>query len=115
VAGAPVADWADYDTFYTERYLGLPSENEAGYKASNVLTYAKDLRVPLLIIHGTADDNVYTVNSLKMTDALFKAGRRFEFLPLANQTHMVTKPEVVRLMHSRIATFFVEQLAKPSK
>ena len=111
VAGAPVCDWQDYDTFYTERYLGLPEQNAEGYKASSVLTWAKDLRVPLLIIHGTADDNVYSVNSLRMTDGLFAAGKHFEFLPLASQTHMVTMPAIVRQMHTRIAEFFRLKLA----
>ena len=75
-----------------------------------MLTWAKDLRVPLLIIHGTADDNVYSVNSLRMTDGLFAAGKHFEFLPLASQTHMVTKPAIVRQMHTRIAEFFKVKL-----
>ena len=115
VAGAPVSDWRDYDTFYTERYLDLPTTegegaNKAGYDASSVLTYCKDLSVPLLIIHGTADDNVYFTHSLQMTDTLFKAGRPFEFLPLAGQTHAVSRPEFVRPMHERIAQFFRSNL-----
>ncbi|HEY6579387.1 MAG TPA: prolyl oligopeptidase family serine peptidase, partial [Rhizomicrobium sp.] len=52
VAGAPVVDWQDYDTFYTERYFGLPEDNRAGYRTSNVLTYANALARPLLIVHG---------------------------------------------------------------
>jgi dipeptidyl-peptidase 4 len=110
VAGAPVADWADYDTHYTERYMGLPQENVEGYARNNVLTYAKDLRVPLLIIHGTADDNVYLTHALKMADALFRAGKDFEFIPLSGFTHMVTEPAVVERMWSRVATFFREHL-----
>jgi dipeptidyl-peptidase-4 len=110
VAGAPVADWADYDTHYTERYMGLPQENVDGYARNNVLTYAKDLRVPLLIIHGTADDNVYLTHALKMADALFRAGKDFEFLPLSGFTHMVTEPAAVEQMWSRVARFFREHL-----
>jgi dipeptidyl-peptidase-4 len=110
VAGAPVCDWRDYDTHYTERYLGLPQSNAAGYDAGNVLSYAKDLRVPLLIIHGTADDNVYFLHSLKMTQALFRAGKDFEFLPLAGFTHMVPDPSVTRNLWGRIAGFFIKTL-----
>lgn len=109
-AGAPVCDFADYDTHYTERYLGLPEKNAAGYASSNVLTYCKDLTRPLLIIHGTADDNVYFMHSLKMTEALFRAGKHFEFLPLAGFTHMVPDPEVTTRLYSRVADFFLREL-----
>ena len=74
--------WENYDTFYTERYLGLPSENADGYRASSVLTYAKDLRQPILLIHGLTDDNVYAQHSMQLADALFNAGKTFNFLPL---------------------------------
>lgn len=110
VAGAPVADWRDYDTHYTERYMGLPDVNRAGYDKASVLTYCKDLQAPLLIIHGTADDNVYFMHSLKMCDALFRAGRHFEFLALPGFTHMVPDPQVTKSLYGRIAQFFVEHL-----
>lgn len=110
VAGAPVCDFRDYDTHYTERYMGLPDENRSGYEAANVVTYCKDLSVPLLIIHGTADDNVYFLHSLKMTEALFRAGKKFEFLPLAGFTHMVPDPDVTVRLQTRIAAFFKQHL-----
>jgi dipeptidyl-peptidase-4 len=110
IAGAPVCDFADYDTHYTERYLGLPSANPEGYAASNVLTYCKDLEKPLLIIHGTSDDNVYFQHSLKMTEALFKSGREFEFLPLAGFTHMVPDPVVTSNLQMRMMNFFDRNL-----
>lgn len=112
IAGAPVADWRDYDTHYTERYMGLPDTNREGYDKASVLTYCKDLRVPLLIIHGTADDNVYFMHSLKMCDALFRAGRKFEFLALPGFTHMVPDPVVTKSLYSRMAEFFVEHLQR---
>jgi dipeptidyl-peptidase-4 len=113
VAGAPVCDFRDYDTHYTERYMGLPDENPWGYEAANVVTYCKDLSVPLLIIHGTADDNVYFLHSLKMAEALFRAGKKFEFLPLAGLTHMVPVPDVTVRLHSRVAAFFKQHLGAP--
>jgi dipeptidyl-peptidase-4 len=115
VAGAPVVDWKDYDTFYTERYLNLPQNNAKGYEQSSVLTYAKQLDRPLLIVHGTTDDNVHFVNSLKLTEALFKAGRPFEFLPLAGFTHMVADPVVTKQLYSRIADFFQQNLNAKSR
>ncbi len=110
VAGAPVCDWADYDTHYTERYMGLLENNPEGYAAANVLTYCKDLERPLLIIHGTADDNVYFAHSLKMSNALFRAGKDYDFLALSGFTHMVADPEVTTRLYERIVAYFQEHL-----
>jgi dipeptidyl-peptidase-4 len=110
VAGAPVADFADYDTHYTERYLRTPETNPTGYEASSVLTYCKDLSRPLLIIHGTADDNVYFMHSLKMTQSLFRAGRPFDFLPLSGFTHMVPDPVVTERLQAGMRQYFVDHL-----
>ena len=110
VAGAPVCDWLDYDTHYTERYLGLPDANSGGYSASSVLTYAPNLQRPLLIIHGTADDNVYLAHSLKMSNALFRAGKAHDFLALSDFTHMVADPLVTTRLQSRIIDFFTDHL-----
>ncbi len=111
VAGAPVADWLDYDTHYTERYMGLPEDNPGGYERSSVLTYCQDLSVPLLIIHGTADDNVYFLHSLKISDALFRAGKHHELLVLTDFTHMVRDPLVTTRLYTRIVDFFRHHLS----
>lgn len=111
VAGAPVCAWEDYDTHYTERYIGTPQTNPEGYRTGNVMTWAKDLRRPLLIIHGTADDNVYFMHALKMSDSLFRAGKQHDFLALAGFTHMVPDPLVTRRLYSRVADYFVEHLS----
>ncbi len=113
VAGAPVTDWLDYDTHYTERYLGLPDTDDAAYKEGSLLTYAADLKRPLLLIHGTADDNVYFRHTLKLSDALFKAGKDFEVLPLSGLTHMVPDPVVMERLWTRIAGHFQKHLGKP--
>ena len=116
IAGAPVTEWRDYDTHYTERYLGLPEpEGQTGpYAESSVLTFARrtegEMR-PLLIVHGTADDNVYFSHAIKLSDAMFRAGRPFELLPLAGLTHMVTEPEVARRLQARMVDFFRTHLA----
>ena len=113
VAGAPVIDWHDYDTHYTERYMGLPDENKAGYDAASALTYAAELKRPLMLIHGTADDNVYFIHSIKMADALFKAGKPYNFLPLTGFTHMVPDPLVTERLYTRIAEYMEEHLTEP--
>lgn len=110
VAGAPVTDWLDYDTHYTERYLGLPESDPQAYDVSSALRLAEKLERPLLLIHGTADDNVYFLHSVKLADALFRAGRPFDFLPLAGQTHMVRDPAMVRELYTRIADYLLEHL-----
>ncbi|MBX3273616.1 MAG: DPP IV N-terminal domain-containing protein [Sandaracinaceae bacterium] len=116
VAGAPVSEWRDYDTHYTERYLGLPEpEGEEGaYRRSSVLTYAVDAPVedhrPLLLVHGTADDNVYFSHSLKLQNALFRAGRPGELLALSGLTHMVPDPLVMTRLEERVIGFFERHL-----
>jgi dipeptidyl-peptidase 4 len=77
VAGAPVTDWTFYDSIYTERYMGTPRSNPQGYETSSPLKRAGDLRAELLIIHGTADDNVHLANTVSFVDALAKAGRPY--------------------------------------
>lgn len=112
-AVAPVAEWTDYDTHYTERYMDLPGTNPEGYRKSSVLTYAENLRRPLLLAHGTADDNVYFSQALKISDALFRAGKKHEFLPLSGFTHMVNEPEASRRLYERMIQFFREHLGEP--
>jgi len=112
VAGAPVVDWLDYDTHYTERYLGLPEKEGGAYHEASLLTYAADLKRPLLLVHGTADDNVYFRHTLKLADALFRAGKDFELLPLSGLTHMVPDPVVTQRLWSRIAGHFQKNLGK---
>ncbi|WP_425397072.1 DPP IV N-terminal domain-containing protein [Aeoliella sp.] len=110
IAGAPVVDWRDYDTHYTERYMGLPEKNLAGYDAASVLTYAPQLDRPLLLIHGTADDNVYFLHSTKLVDRLLHEGRQVDFLPLPGSTHMVADPDLSALLNLRMADYFREHL-----
>ena len=112
IAGGTVTDWREYDTCYTERYLGLPSENPAGYDKSSVLTYARNLQRPLLLIHGITDDNVYFVNTLKLVEKLYEAGRPFELLPLTG-THLAgaSDPEQNVLLHERMLHFLQAHLA----
>ena len=113
VAGAPVVDWKNYDTCYTERYLGVPppAGKSDVYAANGLIPYAAQLERPLFIIHGTADDNVHFSESLLLTDALFKAGRDFDFLPMRAQTHMFYQPEMMVRYWQRIFAFFDTHLA----
>ena len=111
VAGAPVTDWEDYDTHYTERYLGVLPESRKAYDEASLIPLAKDLKQPLLLIHGTADDNVYYRHTLKLSDAIFRAGKTCEVLPLPGVTHMYTAdPQVAERMWERTVRFFKREL-----
>jgi dipeptidyl-peptidase-4 len=94
VAGAPVTDWALYDTHYTERYLGHPEQDPDAYARSSLLGDAAELTRPLLLVHGLADDNVVAAHTLRLSSALLAAGRQHSVLPLSGVTHM-TPQEVV--------------------
>jgi len=109
IAGAPVIDWQDYDTAYTERYLKQPKDNEAGYKASSVLTYAAQLSRPLLLVHGLTDDNVYFEHSYKLTQALLAAGKPYELLLLPG-THQLPDPNLRAQLERREMEFFTRNL-----
>jgi dipeptidyl-peptidase-4 len=113
VAGAPVTDCLDYDTHYTERYMGLPDANPEAYKEASLLTYANKLDSALLLLHGTADDNVYFRHTLKLVDALFRNGQHFEVLPLSGLTHMVPDPVVTERLWTLIADHFKKHLGEP--
>jgi len=113
VAGAPVTDWEDYDTHYTERYMGLLPESQAAYAKSSLLPLAAKLSRPLLLIHGTADDNVYFRHSLRLASALIREGRDFEILPLPGLTHMVPDPVIMERMWTRTTGFFRKHLGSP--
>ncbi|MBD9470624.1 S9 family peptidase [Pseudoxanthomonas sp. PXM01] len=87
VSGAPVTDWALYDTHYTERYMDLPKANEAGYREASVFTHLDGLRSKLLLIHGMADDNVLFTNSTKLMSDLQKRGTPFELMTYPGAKH----------------------------
>jgi dipeptidyl-peptidase-4 len=109
-AGAPVVDWLDYDTHYTERYLDLPERNPEAYRAASLITHAAELSRPLLLIHGTADDNVYFFHSLKLAEALLRAGRSFEFLPLPRVTHQMADPALREQVWQRVTSFLIGKI-----
>jgi dipeptidyl-peptidase-4 len=87
IAGAPVTDWHDYDTIYTERLMGLPQDNPEGYKASSVVVAAKNLKGKLLLIHGAIDDNVSVRNTMHFVQALQEAGKDFELMIYPGSRH----------------------------
>jgi dipeptidyl-peptidase-4 len=106
VSVAPVTDWALYDTHYTERYLGTPAANPAGYQASSVYPWLDGLRGRLLLIHGMADDNVLYTHSTRLYRALQARNRAFEMMAYPGAKHALQERDVSIHRFSLILDFF---------
>lgn len=89
IAIAPVTDWRFYDTVYAERYMLTPQENPDGYRSSAPLNRADNLKCPLLIMHGTADDNVHLMNTIQFVSALQSDGILCDMLLFPNMNHSI--------------------------
>jgi dipeptidyl-peptidase 4 len=109
IAGAPVTNWHNYDTIYTERYLGLPAENAEGYRASSAVEYAAKLKAKLLIVHNIEDDNVLFQNTLQMADALEQAGKIFHMVIYPQKSHGVSG-QLHRQLLEETTEFFEKNL-----
>ena len=111
ISGAPVTDWRLYDTIYTERYMGLPQQNEVGYKASSPVHAAKNLKGKLLLVHTIGDDNVLFQNGMMMINALQLAGKPFETMIYPQKAHGVSGPYRKSLLEAEMS--FFDQYLKP--
>ncbi len=97
IAGAPVTDWRDYDSIYTERYMGLPQDNPEGYNVSSVVRAAGRLHGKLLILHGVIDDNVSVRNTMRFVEALQDADKDFELMIYPSSRHGIFGPHYTRI------------------
>lgn len=111
VAGAPVTDWAGYDTHYTERYMGTPQENPDGYRASSVLTDAARLERPLLLIHGMSDENVHFRHTARLLNVLNPAHRRYDLLLFPDERHLPRGQADREELEARLLAHFDRHLA----
>ncbi|GAA3757328.1 prolyl oligopeptidase family serine peptidase [Plantactinospora mayteni] len=104
IAGAPVTDWTLYDTAYTERYLGMPTDSPEVYAHHSLLELAaepvrgSDEVRPILLVHGLADDNVVAAHTLRLSAALLATGRPHSVIPLTGATHMAAGGTAERLL-----------------
>ncbi len=110
IAGGTVSDWRDYDTVYTERYLGLPQDNPDGYRSSSPRFSAAQLHGSLLLIHGAIDDNVHVQNTMQLAYELQKADRPFRMMLYPKSRHGVTDPDLVRHVRQLMLDFTLEHL-----
>lgn len=106
VAVAPVTDWRYYDTVYAERYMLTPQENEDGYRNSAPLNYVKNVRCPLLIMSGTADDNVHYFNTVQYVSAAEAAGMWCDMLVFANMDHSINACGAQKIVYARMLDYF---------
>jgi dipeptidyl-peptidase-4 len=110
IAVAPPTDWKYYDTVYTERYMRTPQENPAGYAATSPIRLAADLEGKLLLIHGTADDNVHFHQTLEYAEALVQAGKQFEMQIYKDRNHSISGGNTRYHLYTRMATFLFDNL-----
>lgn len=110
IAVATVTNFRYYDTIYTERYMRTPQENPTGYDDNAPLTYAKDLKGKLLLVHGVTDDNVHCQNSLQLAEALAEAGKHFEVHFLPNRDHGISGGNTRLHLHYRFTDFLKKNL-----
>jgi dipeptidyl-peptidase-4 len=106
VAASSVTDWKNYDSIYTERYMRRPQDNPDGYEKGSCLTYAKNLKGHLYLLHGTVDDNVHPANTIQLVQALLKENKRFELMMYPENQHGISYPHAGE---SRVE-YFIEHL-----
>jgi dipeptidyl-peptidase-4 len=110
VAVAPVTSQVNYDTIYTERYMGLLADDKEGYAMSDVTTNAAKLHGALLLVHGTSDDNVHFQNSIQMINALISAGKQFRLMIYPNKTHGISGKDARVHLFTMITEHFEKEL-----
>jgi dipeptidyl-peptidase-4 len=110
VAVAPVTDQLNYDSIYTERYMGLLQDDKAGYQQSDVTQDAEKLHGALLLVHGTSDDNVHFQNSVQMINALIDAGKQFRLMIYPNKTHSIAGKDARVHLFTMIVDHFEREM-----
>jgi dipeptidyl-peptidase-4 len=102
-AASAVTSWYQYDSIYTERYMGIPQDNKDGYEAGNAMKYIDNLKGRLMIYYGTADNNVHPTNAMQLIQALQRGGRSFEVQAGPDAGHSGLRTD-------RMMEFFIENL-----
>ena len=113
VAVAPVTDWRDYDSVYTERYMGLPADFASGYQDFAVVNAAAKLHGHVLLVHGTGDDNVHMENTIQFVQQLIEAQKPYDLQLYPRKTHSIAGPDVRTHLYTRILAEFEQNLKPP--
>ena len=110
ISVAPVTSWRFYDSIYTERYMGLPQDNAQGYDAYAPLDHVSKMTGDLLLVHGTADDNVHVQNSMRLIDALVKANKPFDWLIYPDKNHGIYGGYTRQHLYRKMTDFIQKNL-----
>jgi dipeptidyl-peptidase-4 len=110
IAVAPVTSWRFYDTIYTERYMTTPQANPEGYDDNSPLTHAGDIKGRLLIVHGSADDNVHAQNTYEFTEKLVQEGIQFDMAIYTNRAHGISGGNTTMHLYTKMTNFFMDHL-----
>jgi dipeptidyl-peptidase-4 len=113
IAVASVPDQRFYDSIYQERYMGLPADNPDGFRDGSPITFAKQLRGRLLLVHGTGDDNVHYQGFEALVDALVAAGKPFRMLSYPNRSHGISEGSGTTLHLYNAFTDFLREALPP--
>lgn len=113
VSVAPVTDWRDYDSIYTERYMGLPSEDANNYREDSDVTSAANLHGHLLLMHGTGDDNVHIEGDMQYIEQLIKAHIPYDYNVFPRKTHSISGPDDRTILFSKIVAQFERYVMRP--
>ena len=108
IAVAPVTNWKYYDSIYTERFLRTPAENPKGYEDNSPVNFAKEMKGPFLLIHGSADDNVHYQNSMDFAEALIQQNKKFEFFSYPNKNHGIAGGKTRLHLFQKMTDFLME-------
>jgi dipeptidyl-peptidase-4 len=112
ISGAPVTDWRNYDSIYTERLMLMPQSNPEGYQRTSPRLAAANLHGKLLLIHGTIDDNVHPQNSLQFAYELQRAGKAFRMMMYPRSRHAVSDPHQLKHLRGTMLEFIEETLLR---
>ena len=116
IAVAFVSDQRLYDTIYQERYMGLPKDNEEGFKNGSPVTFASQLKGNLLIIHGTGDDNVHFQSFEKLVNELIANRKRFMMMAYPNRSHGIYEGKNTTMhLYELMTRYLQENLLQPPK
>lgn len=110
VAIAPVTDWKYYDTVYGERFMRTPQQNPVGYAKGSAIELANQLEGNLLIIHGSADDNVHFQNTMEYTNALINAGKQFDMFVMPDQDHSMVGVKNRNYIYNKVIRHFNQNM-----
>jgi dipeptidyl-peptidase 4 len=111
MAVSPVPDQRLYDSIYQERFMGLPQENESGYKAGSAINFAQGLQGKLLLVHGSGDDNVHYQGTELLVNRLIELGKPFDFMTYPGRTHAIVEgPGTANHLYHLLARYLEEHL-----